>query len=147
MEMENTFRMRMRTAALPTAQPWHPGPHDSSMNGADRARTGGSVTPSAIRARHGSHHPEAMPAHPGAIKESAIVPIGSAYLVEIFGLSAGVLVRDGTRLVFRAAHRAFRELDESRFSSAAHAERAVYSSWTRFQHRSRPGMRSGGRSR
>ena len=134
MEMENTFRMRMLTAALPTAQPWHPGPHDSSMNGADRAR-------------HGSHHPEAMPAHPGAIKESAIVPIGSAYLVEIFGLSAGVLVRDGTRLVFRAAHRAFRELDESRFGSAAHAERAVYSSWTRFQHRSRPGMRSGGRSR
>ena len=88
-----------------------------------------------------------MPAHPGAIKASGIVPKGSAYLIEIFGLSAGVLVRDGTRLVFRAAHRAFRELDESRFSSAAHAEKAVLSSWTRFQHRPRPGIHRSSRSR
>jgi hypothetical protein len=84
-----------------------------------------------------------MPAHLGAIEESAIVPKESAYLIEIFGLSAGVLVMDGTRFVFRAAHRAFWELDEIRFSSAAHAERAAHSSWTRFQHRSRPGIRSG----
>ena len=88
-----------------------------------------------------------MPAHRVAIGNSGIAAKQSAFLIEIFGMPAGVLVMDGTRFVFRAAHRAFRELDESRFSSAAHAERAVYSSWTRFQHRPRPGVRSGGGSR
>ena len=82
-----------------------------------------------------------------AIGGSGIAPRESTYLIEIFGMSAGVLVKDGTRFVFRAAHRAFWELDENRFSSAADAERAAHSSWTRFQHRSPPGIRSGGHSR
>ena len=139
MELKTASRMRVRAAAPVNAQLWHPGPQGVSENDADRGRRGGGVAPASDRADDWSSHPEAMPAHPGAIKASGIVPKGSAYLIEIFGLSAGVLVRDGTRLVFRAAHRAFRELDESRFSSAAHAERAVFSSWTRFQHRCRPG--------
>jgi hypothetical protein len=88
-----------------------------------------------------------MTAHHVAIGDSGIASKQSAFVIEIFGMSAGVLVRDGTRFVFRSAHRAFRELDDSRFSSAAHAERAVFSSWTRFQHRPRPGIGSGGHSR
>src|SRR5512147_1328068 len=138
MELENASRMRMRTAAAPNGQLWHPGPQDASEDGANRGRRGGGVTPSSIRADRLSLHPEAMPARRVAIGNSGIAPKQSAFVIEIFGMSAGVLVVDGTCLVFRAAHRAFRELDESRFSSAAHAERAVFSSWTRFQHRCRP---------
>jgi hypothetical protein len=147
MELENAYRMRMRRAVLPNGQLWHPGPQDSSENGANRSRRGDGVTPSFIRADCLSFHPEAMRARRVAIGNSGIAPKQSAFVIEIFGMSAGVLVMDGTRLVFRAAHRAFRELDESRFSSAAHAERAVFSSWTRFQHRCRPGNGSGGRNR
>ena len=147
MELETASRMRMRAAALPDGQLWHPGPHDSSGNDAGLGRTVGGVTPSAIRADRRSRHPEAMPARRVAIANSGIAAKESAFLIGIFGMSAGVLVMDANRFVFRAAHRAFRELDESRFNSAAHAERAVHSCWTRFQHRSRPGIRSGGRSR
>ena len=103
------------------------------------------VTPSSIRADLQSPHPhpQEIPAHRDAIGRSGIAPKESAFLIEIFGMSAGVLVMDGTRFVFRAAHRAFWELDETRFSSAANAERAAHSSWMRFQHRSRSGIRSG----
>ena len=143
MELENASRMRMRTAAAPDGQLWHPGSQDASEDGANRGRRGGGVTPSSIRADRSSLHAEAMPARRVAIRNSGIAPKQSAFVIEIFGMSAGVLVMDGTRLVFRAAHRAFRELDDRCFSSAAHAERAVYLSWTRFQHRSQPGVRSG----
>ena len=144
MPLDTASRIRRRTAALLNDQPWHPRPHESSENDAGRGRT---AVASSIRAGSRSPQPQAMPAHLGAIEESAIAPKESAYLIEIFGLSAGVLVMHGSRFVFRAAHRAFWELDETRFSSAAHAERAAHLSWMRFQHRSRPGIRFGGRSR
>ena len=145
MELETASRMRMRAAAPLNGQLWHPGPHDSAENDAGRGMAAGA-RPSSIRADRWSLHLEAMPLTALRSGESG-APKASAFLIEIFGMPAGVLVMDGTRLVFRAAHRAFRELDERCFRSAAHAERAVYSSWTRFQHRSRPGMRSGGGSR
>jgi hypothetical protein len=145
MELETASRMRMRVAAPLNGQLWHP--RDSSKNDAGRGRVVAGVTSSSIRANPRSLHPEATPAHRVAISKSGIAPKEKVFLLEIFGMPVGVLVMDGSRFVFRAAHRAFRELDESRFSSAAHAERAVYSSWTRFQHRPRPGIRSGGGSR
>lgn len=76
------------------------------------------------------------PAHRPATGRSPVATQDGAYLIEIFGLAAGVLVKDGSR--FRSVHKAFAELDDSCFSSASHAERAVHSSWTRFRHRSRP---------
>lgn len=143
MELDTGSRMYMRVAALLNSPPGHPGPYNPFENDAGRGGTNGNVTASSVRAGNRSPHPGAVPANGVAIGKSGMAPKESAYLIEIFGMSAGVLVMDGTRFVFRAAHRAFWELDESRFSSAAHAERAVYSSWTRFQHRSRPGIRSG----
>jgi hypothetical protein len=147
MELETASRMRMRAAAPLNGQPWQPGPQDAAENDADRGGTATGARPSSIRAGRRSAHPEAVPDQRVAIGNSGIAPKAGAFLIEIFGMPAGVLVMDGTRLVFRAAHRAFRELDERCFRSAAHAEGAVHSSWTRFQHRPRPGMRSGGGSR
>jgi hypothetical protein len=147
MELENASRMRMRPTTSPNGRLWHPDPRESSKNDADRGGMAAGARPSSIGADRWSLHSEAMPARRPAIGNSGIAPKPSALVIEIFGMSAGVLVMDGTRLVFRSAHRAFRELDESRFGSAVHAERAVFSSWTRFQHRPQPGIRSGGRSR
>ena len=137
----------MRMAALLNSSVSHPGPYNPSENDLGRSVTNGVVSAS-TRAGDRSPFAEPMPANGRPIERSGIAPKESAYLIEIFGMSAGVLVMHGSRFVFRAAHRAFRELDESQFSNAAHAERAVYSSWTRFQHRAaRSGMRAGSGSR
>lgn len=78
------------------------------------------------------------------VSRSIAAPRVSALAIEVFGMPAGVLVRDGSRFAFRATHRAFWDLDEQCFSSASHAERAAQLCWTRFQHRSPPGRPDGG---
>jgi Potassium-transporting ATPase A subunit len=143
MKPKTASQMRMRTAALLGGQLWRPDLHDSSENDAGRGCRNGGVKVSSIRAGDRSSDPEAVPARRAAIGRSVIAPKESAYLIEIFGMSAGILIMNGTRFAFHAAHRAFRELDGSCFSSAARAERAAHLSWMRFQHRSRPGIRSG----
>jgi hypothetical protein len=87
------------------------------------------------------------PSNDASALRSITAPEASALAIEIFGMAAGVLVPSGSRFVFRATHRAFWDLHEQCFNSAAHAERAAQLSWTRFQHRSPPGMRAGGRRR
>jgi hypothetical protein len=87
----------------------------------------------------------AEPPHEPAITRLPVASEVTAFVIEIFGISAGVLVMSRPGFLFRAAHSAFVELDGSCFRSVAHAERAVHSQWTRFQHRPRPGFRLSGR--
>jgi hypothetical protein len=91
-------------------------------------------------------HPPIHPEMARAAKNTAADRFGialkpQAHSIEIFGISAGVLVRGGTHYVFRAVHRAFWELDQRCFKRVAHAERAVHLCWTRFQHRGAASVR------
>ena len=122
MELETGFRMRARTARVKGQLP-HFDCDNSLGHERDPAGRGGLRGGPKLSSIHSTGR-------------SRVAPQEGVYVIEIFGMSAGVLIMNGFRLVFRAAHRAFRELDESYFSSVAHAEREVHLTWTRFQHRS-----------
>lgn len=84
----------------------------------------------------------------GVVNSKADVPPRArAYAVEIFGVSAGVLVANGNRFVFWAVDPRFWDLDQRCFTRVTQAEKAAHESWLRHQHRGGPGAGFGRRGR